>query len=109
MLRKIIKNFLLYSISFLIALYLHQGNIFLNAEYDKYYLAFLISWGASSFLSRKFKLKDDLPLINKLYTFTISFFLMLGSLALLIYYFNLIGVSRFIIIVFNSTFLFNRN
>ena len=98
MLRKIVNSFFICSISFFISLYFHHGNFLLNKGYELYYGAFIISWGISSFVSRKFKMPEDLPLLNKFYTYTISFFLMLGALALIIYKYNLVGVSRFVIL-----------
>jgi len=98
MLAKIIRNLILYSSSFLFSLFLHTGSITLNVKYEKYYSAFLISWAVSSLLSRKFKVHERLSLLGLLYTYTVSFFLMLGILALMIFYFDLAGVSRFIIL-----------
>jgi lipopolysaccharide/colanic/teichoic acid biosynthesis glycosyltransferase len=98
MLRRIINNFILYTFSFLFAIYLHKENITFNTKYAKYYLAFIIAWSLSGLLSRKFKLKEEKSLLDRLYTLTISFFLMLGILALIIYRFDLIEVSRFIIV-----------
>ena len=78
MVRKIIKNFILYTFSFFLALFLHKGAISFNGAYDKYYEAFIISWAVSALLSRKFKSIDDSSILDKLYRYTISFFLMLG-------------------------------
>ena len=81
------------------AIYIHRGSILLNEGYGKYYIAFIVSWGIASIVSRKFKVwKEGTSLLSKLYTYTISFFLMSGTLALLIYKFNLIGVSRFVVL-----------
>ena len=98
MIRKFINNFLLYSLSFLGSIYLHKGTISLSEGYDKYFTAFLIAWILSSLLSRKFKSNSNVLLLSRLYTNTISFFLMMGILAFFIYKFNLIAVSRFVIL-----------
>ncbi len=98
MIKKIINNFLVYSFSFLLSIYLHKGTLIPHEGYELYYTAFIFSWAISSLFSRKFKEKKGHELLNKLYTSTISFFLMLGILALIIYKFNLTGVSRFVIL-----------
>ncbi len=98
MFKKIIKNFIVYSISFLLALYLHTGNIIFNLKYAKYYFVFIIAWGISGLLSRKFKSKHEITLLSRLSTYTISFFMMLGILAVLLYEYNLIDVSRTIVL-----------
>lgn len=98
MLRKIINNFILYSIAFLIALFLHKGTFIPHAGYEMYYAAFIFSWALSCLISRKFKEQKGYELVNELYTITVSFFLMLGILGLIIYKFDLTGVSRFVII-----------
>ncbi len=99
MLRKIIYNFILYSFSFLVALYLHKGTILPNEGYDLYYAAFIISWAISSLLARKYKkVQKEFWLLRKLYTYVVSFFLMLGILAFIIYEFNLTEVSRIVIL-----------
>jgi len=99
MLKKIIKNFILYSFSFLLSLFLHKGTIFPNANYDLYYAAFIISWAVAGLMARKYRQeKEEYRLLSRLYTYTESFFLMLGILTLLIYQFDLIGVSRFVIL-----------
>ncbi len=98
MTRKIINNFLLYSSGFFISLYLHKGSISLHGGYDMYYTAFIFSWAFSSIISRKFKKIESNQILNILYTYTVSFFLMLGILAFIIFKFNLTGVSRFVIL-----------
>ena len=99
MLKKIIKNFILYSLSFSFSLLLYKGTIFPNENYDLYYAAFMISWAIAGLLARKYRqAKEEFWLLTRLYSYTESFFLMLGILTLLIYKFNLIGVSRFIIL-----------
>ena len=98
MIRKIINNFILYSIAFLIALFMHKGTFIPHAGYELYYAAFMFSWSVSSLISRKFKEQKGYVLVNKLYTITVSFFLMLGILAIIIYKFDLTGVSRFVIL-----------
>ena len=98
MLKKVIRNYFLYTFAFFLSLYYHKGTITPNADYDLYYAAFMISWAIASLLSRKFKVQDGYRLLNKLYTYTVSFFLMLGILSIIIYYFDLIGVSRFVIL-----------
>ena len=57
----------------------------------------MISWLISSLISRKFKIIHEDQLLKKFYTYTVSFFLMLGILAFLIYNFNLMGISRFVV------------
>jgi len=98
MLRKILKNFILYSFSFLISLYLHKGTILPNMGYDLYYAAFMISWALSGLLARKYKVPKGFWLLSKLETYVVSFFLMLGILAFIIYEFNLTDVSRLVIL-----------
>ena len=98
MIKKVLKNLILYSFSFVLTFYVHTGTIMFSREYDKYYAIFIISSLISSLVSRKFKVWDKISLLNRLYTYTIAFFIMLGTLALLIYSFNLTGVSRFIIL-----------
>ena len=98
MIKIIIQNFFLYSFSFFASLFMHRGTILLNEKYDKYYAAFIISWLISSIASRKYKAWNEVSLLSRLYTYTISFFLMLGILALIIYKFNLIEISRFIVL-----------
>ncbi len=98
MFKKVIRNYFLYTFAFFLSLYYHKGTITPNASYDLYYAAFMISWAIASLLSRKFKVQDGYRLLNKLYTYTVSFFLMLGILSIIIYYFDLIGVSRFVIL-----------
>ncbi len=98
MISKIIKNYTLYSAAFFVTLYFYEGGISQAGGYGFYYAAFMISWAVSVILTRKFKNRDDYPVISKLYTYTISFFLMLGILTLLIFQFNLTGVSRFVIL-----------
>ncbi len=58
----------------------------------------MISWLIAVLLSRKFKERKNYQLVNRLYTFTISFFLMLGILSFIIFRFDLTGVSRFVIL-----------
>ena len=98
MFRKIIYNFILYTICFFVSLYIHKGTLFPDEGYDIYYTAFMISWAAAVFASRKYKIREGILLLNRLYTYTISFFLMLGILSLVIFNLNLIGVSRFVIL-----------
>jgi len=99
MIRKIIKNFILYSFSFLISLYLHKGTILPNEGYDLYYAAFILSWAISGLLGRKYKkVGGEFRLLSKLETYVVSFFLMLGILAFIIYEFNLTDVSRLVIL-----------
>ncbi len=98
MLTRIIKNYTLYTGAFFAALYFYEGGISQVKGYGFYYAAFMISWAAAVILTRKFKNRDDYPFISKLYTYTISFFLMLGILSFIIFQFNLIGVSRFVIL-----------
>ena len=104
MLRKILKNFILYSFSFLISLYLHKGTLVPNMGYDLYYAAFMISWALSSLLARKYKVPKGPWLLSKLETYVVSFFLMLGILAFIIFKFNLTDVSRLVIL--NSLIIF---
>ena len=98
MFNRIFKNLCLYTICFVFSIYLHRGSISFDSGYDLYLGAFLLSWGIASLLSRKFKFKGEILLLDRLYTYTISFFLMLGILAIIFYYFNLMGISRTILI-----------
>ncbi len=98
MFRTITKNFTLYSFAFVLSLYLHNEGFANSKGYGIYYIAFILSWVIASLLSRKFKQNNNDNVIGKLYTYTISFFLMLGILALIIYKFDLTGVSRFVIL-----------
>ena len=97
MIRKIIYNFLLYTAAFFISYSLQKNTLLLSKSYEIYYLVFIISWAISSLISRKFTVKMKEQLLKRVYVYTISFFLMLGILAFIIYNFNLTGVSRFVI------------
>jgi hypothetical protein len=66
--------------------------------YDLYYAAFMISWALSGLLGRKYKVPKGPWLLSKLETYVVSFFLMLGILAFIIYEFNLTDVSRLVIL-----------
>jgi len=98
MIKKIIKNFLIYFSSFIISLYLHNESIFTQERYALYFAVYMLSWAIASLLSRKFKGNIEFQFVNKLYTYTVSFFLMLGIFSFIIYNFDLTGVSRFIIL-----------
>ena len=98
MFRKILKNLILYVFCFTVAVYLHKDGFYSWSVYDKYLGVFILSWAVSSIMSRKFRTNLNTPLLNRLYTYTISFFLMLGILAMSFYQFNLVGVSRAIIL-----------
>ncbi|MHA1916661.1 MAG: sugar transferase [Promethearchaeota archaeon] len=63
-----------------------------------YYVAFMISWALSGLLARKYKVPKGSWLLSKLETYVVSFFLMLGILAFMIYEFNLTNVSRLVIL-----------
>ena len=96
--QKMFKSFILYTAAFFASLYLHKGTLLLYDGYLMYYAAFIVSWAISSLVSRKFKNKGEYKFTNKLYSFTVSFFLMLGILTFIFYNFDLIGVSRFVIL-----------
>ena len=98
MIKKIINNFLLYTSSFLISLYLHKESIFTQERYVRYFGVYIISWAIAALISRKFKGNIEFHFFNKLYTYTVSFFLMLGIFSFIIYNFDLTSVSRFIIL-----------
>ena len=98
MLLRIIKNYLLYSFVFFLTVYFHQKGVLRLDGYGFYYAAFMVSWAVAVLFSRKFKQSENLKSINKLYTYTISFFLMLGILSFIIFKFDLTGVSRFVIL-----------
>ena len=57
----------------------------------------MTSWAGAIFISRKYKILEEITLLSRLYTYTVSFFLMLGILSFIIYKFDL-GVSRFVIL-----------
>ena len=114
--RRIFFNYVLYSSCFVISLYLHKGTALPHEGYNLYYSVFIISWLLAVLVSRKYKTNGDIPLLSRLYTYTVSFFMMLGILSFIIYYFNLLGVSRFIILnsllmafVIEVSFLLYRN
>lgn len=116
MFKSVIGNFILYSAAFIISLTLKKNTFNPHEGYSWYYLAFIVSWGISVLFSRKFKAWNNAGLLNKLYTNTLSFFIMLGSLTLIMYEYNLTGVSRFIILtaliipfVIESIFLIYSN
>ena len=110
MIRKLIKSFFLYTFSFIVAIYLHRGTISLSNNYDIYFGVYIFAWGVSTLISRKFKKDINNSLLDKINTYSISFFLMIGTLALLIYEFNLTKVSRFIVLYsLMLAFLFEVN
>ena len=96
MIKKFIKSFFLYALSFIVSIYLHRGTISISNNYEIYFVLYIFSWGVSTVISRKFKNDKNISLLDKINTYFISFFLMMGILALLIYEFNLTDVSRFI-------------
>ena len=95
--RKIIKSFILYTIAFFIPYYIQNGTFLLDIGYQTYFTVFMISWLISSLISRKFKIVHEDKLLKKFYTYSVSFFLMLGILAFLIYNFSLLDISRFVV------------
>lgn len=97
MTKRIIKNLILYVLAFIFSIYLHTGTVSFEGNYDLYLGVFIFSWGLSGLLSRKFKIWKNSPFLDSLYAYTISFFLMLGTLALIFYKFNMMEVSRAII------------
>ena len=98
MVKRVVKSFILYVVSFILSIYMHTGSVSFEGNYDLYLGVFIISWGLSGLLTRKFKVRRQYPFLDRLYTYTISFLLMLGTLAFIFYKFNLMGVSRAIII-----------
>ena len=93
----IIIDFLLYTLSFFLFHYIRKNEFLLDKKYLFYYLSFMISWIAASLLSRKF-MKRENKLLNRLYPYFIAFFLMLGLLTMLIIRFNMLSVSRFVLL-----------
>ncbi len=97
MLVNIILDFLLYSFSFLLFHYIQRKELMLNKLYLFYYLAFMVSWLVSSLLSSKFITKEN-NISSRIYPYFISFFLMLGLLTVITIEFNMLNVSRFVIL-----------
>jgi lipopolysaccharide/colanic/teichoic acid biosynthesis glycosyltransferase len=98
MIQKILKSYILYSFGFVLSLYLHKRTILHRSVYELIYVAFITAWAVSSILTRKFKKQKVDKLLNKLYTYVVSFFLMMGILALIIYVYDLRDISRFVIL-----------
>ncbi len=98
MIIELIVNFLLYTFSFLLFHFIQKKEFVLNKTYVFYYLAFMVSWVFASLISRKFIRKEGKYLSTRIYPYFISFFLMLGMLIILIIRFDLLEVSRFVVI-----------
>ncbi len=95
---RVLFNLGIYSFAFLFFYLLIKNSFILDKEYTFYFIAYLLAWFGSSLLSRKFKDSKGSKLFSILYTHFISFFLMLGLLSIIIFEFNLLNVSRLIII-----------
>lgn len=94
----IIIDFFIYTFSFLLFYFIQNKALVLNRTYLLYYLAFMISWVFASLISRKFFKKDSKFLLDNVYPYFISFFVMLGILITLIIIFDLLEISRFVVI-----------
>jgi hypothetical protein len=95
--KKLLINFSIYIISFLIFYLIKKQSFVYDETYAIFLPAFIVAWGAGSFLSGKFQLKRDSLLLSKLKRYYVSHLISLGIVAVLSYQTGFSG-SRFIVL-----------
>ncbi|MFH0734348.1 MAG: sugar transferase [bacterium] len=97
-------NLIIYIISFPLIHLIYRQHLFIEEKYFSFFEIYLFSWAISSLLSRKFRHKEGESYFISARPYFISFFLMIGLLAISInwfdYTFSRILVSGSLIIAF---------
>ncbi|MGD8778934.1 MAG: sugar transferase [Ignavibacteria bacterium] len=93
-----IANLIIYLFSYFIFYYLQRGTLLINARYLDFLFIYLASWFISTLVSRKFQRINNHNYWSLLKSCISSFFVMLGILTVTSYLFEIIELSRKIIL-----------